>query len=60
MSIILKIAAVPVIMVAATGGTVGVMKLLKRFVPGMTDENGEFRESRTAQKLHEAEARKTL
>lgn len=58
MSIILKILSVPVIMACAVGGTVGLMKLIKK-VPGMTDENGEFKESRTAQKLHEAEARRT-
>lgn len=57
MSIILKILSVPVIMACATGGTIGLMKLIKK-VPGATDESGEFRESYVERKIRENQERR--
>jgi len=37
---------VPVIMACATGGTIGLMKLIKRFSPNAFGENPEYNERR--------------
>ena len=54
-----KIILVPAIIACAVGGTAGVLELYKKFVPGATDEDGDFKESKIARKLHEEANRKS-
>ena len=54
-----KIILVLAIIACAVGGTAGVLKQYKKFVPGATDEYGDFKESKIARKLHEEENRKS-
>lgn len=45
---------VPVIIGCALGGTVGIIKLIGKTNPKMMNEDGSFKETKTAKKLHEA------
>lgn len=54
-----KIILVSAIIACAVGGTAGVLELYKRYVPGATDEDGDFVESKIARKLHEEANRKS-
>lgn len=55
---ILTILAVPVIMAAATGGTIGIIKLIKKTNPDKLDENGDFKEGFMERKIRENQERK--
>lgn len=58
MPTVLNILSVPVIMVFATGGTIGLIKLIKKVCPNKVDENGDFKETVVERKIREEQERK--